>query len=126
MIFLRKFLSLISTTFLTALFLTILSVILEGTNPLVISMFITGAFPFILVIGVPVSFLSDCVTKKLDEKPRYIVALLIHSIFGLIAGLVIRYLFENEGLLLVGITIIAACIFWLVDELLRKNFKKRG
>lgn len=81
--------------------------------------FFTGAFPFVLLIGAPVSFLSDFLTKNLNGKPRNIVALLIHSIFGLIAGLVISKLFQN--LFYVGLTIIAALIFWLVDEILRKK-----
>ena len=53
------------------------------------------------------------------DRSRNIVALLIHSIFGLIAGLVISKLFQN--LFYVGLTIIAALIFWLVDEILRKK-----
>ena len=119
MIFLRKLLGFVLTTLLIGIFLTFLFAVTEGSSFLAIGLLLTGAFPFVLLIGVPVSFLSDCLTKKRNGKPRYIVALLIHSIFGLIAGLVISKLFES--LFLVGVTIIAALIFWLVDEILRKK-----
>jgi hypothetical protein len=55
----------------------------------------------------------------LNGKQRNAKALLIHSIFGLIAGLGISFLFES--LFLVIVTIIASLIFWLVDEILRKR-----
>ena len=119
MIYLRKFLGFVSTTLLIGIFLTLLFAITEGSSFLAIGVLLTGAFPFGLLIGVPVSFLSDYLTKNLNGKPRNLVALLIHSIFGLIAGLVISYLFES--LFLVGVTIIAALIFWLADEILRKK-----
>ncbi|WP_163972032.1 hypothetical protein [Oceanobacillus halotolerans] len=119
MILLRKFLGFILTTLLIGIFLTFLFAITEGSSFLAIGLLLTGAFPFVLLIGVPVSFLSDYLTKNLNGKQRNTKALFIHSIFGLIAGLVISFLFES--LFLVGVTIIAALIFWLVDEILRKK-----
>lgn len=119
LIILRKFLGFVLTTLLIGLFLTILFAITEGSSFLAIGLLLTGAFPFVLLIGVPVSFLSDYLTKKQNGKQRSIVALLIHSIFGLIAGLVISFFFES--FFLVGVTIIAALIFWFVDEILRKK-----
>ncbi|MFD2118036.1 hypothetical protein ACFSTH_01440 [Paenibacillus yanchengensis] len=119
MISLRKFLGFIFTTSLIGIFLTVFFAITEGSSFLAIGVLFTGAFPFVLLIGVPVSFLSDYLSKNLKGIQRNIVALLIHSIFGLIAGLVISNLFES--LFLVGVAIIAALIFWLVDEILRKK-----
>lgn len=117
--FLRKFLGFVLTTLLIGICLGFHFAITEGASLLAIGLLLTGAFPFVLLIGVPVSFLSDYLTKNLNGKLRNIVALLIHSIFGLIAGLVISFFFES--LFLVGVTIIAALIFWLVDEILRKK-----
>lgn len=116
---LRKCLGLVLTTLLIGIFLGFHFAITEGSSFLSIGLFLTGAFPFVLLIGVPVSFLSDYLTKNLNGKLRKIAALLIHSIFGFIAGSVISYFFES--LFLVGVTIIAALIFWLVDEISRKK-----
>lgn len=121
MIVLRKFLVIILTTLLIGIFLALLFAITEGSSFLAIGLLLTGAFPFVLLIGAPVSFLSDYLTKSLNGKQRNIVALFIHSIFGLIAGLVISFFFES--LFLVGVAIIAALIFWLVDEILRKKIQ---
>lgn len=121
LIFLRKFLAFILTTFLIALLLAIYFAITEGTSLFVIGVFFTGALPFVLLIGVPVSFLSDYLTKCLNGKLRNIIALLIHTIFGLLAGVAIVISNLLEGLIIVVATIIAALIFWLVDEILRKR-----
>ncbi|MFD2673289.1 hypothetical protein [Marinicrinis sediminis] len=120
MILLRKFLRLVLTSLLIGIFLTFHFAITEGTSFLAIGLLFIGSFPFVLLIGVPVSFLSDYLTINLNGKQRTIVALVIHSIFGLIAGLVISYLLE--GSLLVAVTIIGALLFWLIDEILRKKF----
>ncbi|RPF50652.1 hypothetical protein [Aquisalibacillus elongatus] len=120
MVFLRKFLGFVLTTLLIAVFLTFLFAIAEGSSFFDIGLFLIGALPFVLLIGVPVSFLSDYLTKNLNGKQRRTRALLIHSIFGLIAGLVISLLFES--LIIVGVTIVAALIFWSVDEILRRRF----
>jgi len=117
LMFLRKFLGFILTTSLIGIFLTVFFAITEGSSFLAIGVLFTGAFPFVLLIGVPVSFLSDYLTKNLNGIRRNIVAFLIHSIFGLIAGLVISSLLES--LFIVVVTIIAAFVFWLVDEILR-------
>lgn len=120
-LFLRKTLGFAFTAFFIGVFLSLYFAILSGSNFFFgIGLFSTGAFPFVLLIGVPVLCLSDYLTKNLNGKPRYKVALLIHSLFGLIAGLAISYLFEREYIFLV-ITIIAALIFWLVDEMLREK-----
>lgn len=123
MIILRKFLGLMLTTLFIAILLTILFVITEGSSLFAIGLFFTGAFPFVLVIGVPVSFLSDYLTKKLNGKLRSMASVLIHSIFGVLAGSVIPFIFENNRLFLIGITFVSSLIFWLVDEILRKRMK---
>src|SRR5690606_20881335 len=105
LIFIRKFLGFGLTTLFIAIFLASLFAITEGSSFLAIGLFLTGAFPFVLVIGVHVSFLSDYLTRNLNGKLRNIVAFLIHSIFGFIAGLAISFFFES--LFLVGVTIIA-------------------
>lgn len=123
MIILRKFLGFVVTTLLIGICLGLLFAITEGASLWAIGLFLTGAFPFVLVIGVPVSFLSDYLARHLQGKRRMIAALLIHGLFGLLAGFVITYFFENENVFLVGVTIVAALIFWFVDEMLRITMK---
>lgn len=122
---LRKFLVLISTTLLTGLFLNFYFVITEGIGMdnlfFALGMFLMGAFPFILLIGMPVSILSDSLSKNIKGKQRYIEAFLIHITFGLIAGLVISFFFEH--FFYVVVTLFAAIIFWAVDEFLRKKIR---
>ena len=120
----RKLLAFILTTFFIAILLTIFFAITEGSSLLVIGIFFTGALPFVLLIGVPLSFLSDYLTKRLNGKPRTILAFLIHIIFGLLAGLVIIMSNLLEGFIIVVATIIASLIFGLVDEVLRQKFVK--
>ncbi|MFS0673687.1 hypothetical protein [Ornithinibacillus sp. 179-J 7C1 HS] len=122
---LRKFLVLISTTLLTGLFLNFYFVITEGIGMdnlfFALGMFLMGAFPFILLIGMPVSILSDSLSKNIKGKQRYIEAFLVHITFGLIAGLVISFFFEH--FFYVVVTLFAAIIFWAVDEFLRKKIR---
>ena len=120
---LRKFSGFVLTTLLTGLFLNLFFAIMEGYGNLfaALGVLLVGAAPFILLIGLPVSFLSDYLTKNINAKQRYKKAFLIHIIFGLIIGLVLSFFFEH--LVLVVITLIAALIFWIVDEILRKKFK---
>ncbi|SOC45059.1 hypothetical protein [Ureibacillus acetophenoni] len=121
--FLRKFLGFIITTLLTGLFLNFYFAIMVGYDKLfaALGVLLTGVAPFILLMGLPVSILSDLLTKNLNSKQRYKKAFLIHIIFGLIIGLVLSLFFEH--LIIVVITLIATFIFWLVDEILRKKFK---
>ena len=118
---LRKFSGFVLTTLLTGLFLNLFFAIMDGYDNLFASLgvLLAGAAPFILLIGLPVSFLSDYLTKNINAKQRYKKAFLIHIIFGLIIGLVLSFFFEH--LVLVVITLIAALIFWIVDEILKKE-----
>ena len=122
---LRKLLGFIITTLLTGLFLNFYFVITEGIGIdnlfIALGAFLIGVLPFILFIGVPVSFLSDNITKNLNAKQRFIEAFLIHFTFGIIAGLVISVFLEHIFHVLV--TLFAALIFWSVDEILRKKIK---
>lgn len=122
---LRKFLGFVLTTLLTGLVLNLLFAIMDGFDHYslfaALGMLLIGTAPFILLIGLPVSILSDYLTKKLNDKQRYKKAFFIHIVSGFLAGLVISFFFEN--LLLVGITIISSLIFWIVDECLRKKFR---
>jgi len=117
---LRKLLGFVLTTLLTGLFLNFLYAITNGIKLfLALGILLAGIFPFVLLIGVPFSFLSDYLTRDLDGKQRYTKAFFIHIISGLIAGLVMSFFLES--LLLVGVTLIASLIYWSVDELLRKK-----
>ncbi|MBP1934476.1 hypothetical protein [Ammoniphilus resinae] len=120
---LRKFLGFVLTTLLTGLILNLFFAIMDGYDKLfaALGVLLVGAAPFILLIGLPVSILSDYLTKNLNGKQRYKKAFLIHIIFGLIIGLVLSFFFEH--LFLVVITLTAAIVFWILDEILRKKFK---
>lgn len=119
---LRKFLGFVLTTMLTGLFLNFYFAIIDGYEKLfaALGVLLAGAAPFILFLGLPVSILSDYLTKNLYGKQRNKKAFLIHIIFGLIIGFVLSFFFEH--LLLIVLTVISALIFWIVDEILRKKF----
>ncbi|MEH7226753.1 hypothetical protein V7112_23390 [Bacillus sp. JJ1566] len=123
---LREFSGFVITTLLTGLFLNLFFAIMDGFDNYnffaALGVLLVSAAPFILLIGLPVSVLSDYLTKNLNGKQRNKKAFLIHIIFGLIIGLVLSFFFEH--LLLIVITLIAALIFWIVDEILRKKFKE--
>jgi hypothetical protein len=120
---LRKFLVFVLTTLLTGLFLNFYFVITGGIgfDKLFVALpaFLGGVFPFVLLIGVPVSFFSDSLTKNLNTKQRSIEAFLIHITFGLLAGLIISFYLEHFFHFV--LTLIAALTLWLVDEILRKK-----
>ncbi|MEN2766092.1 hypothetical protein [Ornithinibacillus xuwenensis] len=116
---LRKFFGFVFTTLLIGSFLNYYIVITEDIDNLfsTFGIILTATFPFILLIGVPVSVFSDYRTKNLNGKQRYTKAFLTHIILGLIAGVVISYFLESKFLIVV--TLLAAFIFWLGDEILR-------
>ncbi|WP_010280806.1 hypothetical protein [Bacillus timonensis] len=121
----RKFLGFIITTLLTGLLLNLFFVIFDGYDNYnffaALGVLLVGVAPFILLIGLPVSGLSDYLTKNLNGKQRKKKTFLIHIIFGLLIGLILSFFFEH--LFLIVITLLAALIFWIVDEILRKKFK---
>jgi uncharacterized protein YacL len=118
--YLRKFLGFITTSLLSGLFLTYLMILNEGYEVFeTLGIILMVSTPFILLIGVPVSMLSDYLSKNLTGKERYTKAILIHIIFGLIIGLVISFIFESVFYLISSL--IASFILWLVDEVLRKK-----
>lgn len=120
----RKFSDFVITTLLTGLFLNVYFALMSDSNHYnffpALGVLLVGAAPFILLIGLPLSVLSDYLTKNLNGKQRSKRAFLIHIIFGLLSGLVLSYFFEH--FLLILLTFIAAVIFWRVDEILRKKF----
>jgi MFS family permease len=118
--YIRKFLGFVITSLLSGLILSYLIILEEGYEVFeTLIIILTFSTPVILLIGVPVSMLSDYLTKNLNGKKRYTNAIFIHIIFGLIIGLVISILFESVFYLISSL--IASFIFWLVDEILRKK-----
>jgi len=84
--------------------------------------------PFVFLYGVPVSILSDKLSAFFTRLFRPIMALVIHVVFGIVISFVI-YFFQDLtfseywiqwGELMFIASSLAAIIFWLVDELLRK------
>ncbi|MEH7382643.1 hypothetical protein V7138_19425, partial [Bacillus sp. JJ1533] len=96
---LRKFIGFVLTTLLTGLFLNLFFAMMDGFDNYnlyaALGVLLVAAAPFILLIGSPVSVLSDYLTKNLNGKQRYKKAFLIHIIFGLIIGLVLSFFFEH-------------------------------
>ena len=89
-------------------------------------------FPFILFYGVPVSVLSDFLTKKIEGKYRGILALFIHVFLATLIVL-IPALFSEMGRDIILpdlqffllIPILSSSFFWCIDELLRMK-EERG
>jgi len=89
--------------------------------------------PIILVYGVPVTFLSDYLTKRFKGFKRVILALLIHLFFGMFFTFVYGIIFESsdlfsnfnnywvgEGGLNFIAGIMTSFFFWTVDEVIRR------
>ncbi|SES03220.1 hypothetical protein SAMN04487944_115129 [Gracilibacillus ureilyticus] len=82
--------------------------------------------PFILLYGVPVTFLSDFATKRLRGGKRTITAFFIHLCFGILFGFIfpmgIDFSLIGIKLNLASISaMITALFFWGIDELLRRK-----
>ncbi|MFD1019511.1 hypothetical protein [Thalassobacillus hwangdonensis] len=79
-------------------------------------------FPYVLLYGVPVSFLSDFLTRRFTKENRIYAAFGIHLIFGLLFAPFYAFLIEENtyiiNMIFVGATMIAFC-FWIIDEVLR-------
>ncbi|MBO8171761.1 MAG: hypothetical protein H0Z33_07720 [Bacillaceae bacterium] len=124
--------SILSTTILTLLMLT------DGEY----EFFETFGFislvatPVILVYGVPVSLLSDYVTKPYHNRKRATLAFIIHLGFGLgfvfIIGMILdfetllnnfAFFWSNAEFYFIASTT-ASFLFWLSDEILRKIMRR--
>lgn len=85
--------------------------------------FMSGA-PLLLLYGMPISFLSDKITKKLSPFIRLVVSFVVHLFFGIILVFIILFLVnerwdELSRLFLVCSTV-GAFVVWGIDEVLRK------
>jgi hypothetical protein len=82
--------------------------------------------PTLLLYGVPVTFLSDYVSKEFTGNVRPLIALILHLCFGLLFGLIAPIDLElsfsgtevNAAITSASIT---SFFFWVIDELLRVN-----
>ncbi len=91
----------------------------------IFSLFIS---PYIILYGVPVTFLSDYLGKQLTGHLRFFVACIAHLFFGVLFGFIFKmgsvislFVVEvNEASIYGAIT---AFIFWAIDELIRKDKK---
>ncbi|MBM7573420.1 hypothetical protein [Aquibacillus albus] len=101
----------------------------EWKNPLELVV-MSGMISFLVAIpvlgyGVPVTFLSDYVTKKLRGKLRSFTAFLIHIFFGSVFGLLFPMnshfpvLDYNVDAAIIS-ALIVSLFFWITDEVLRK------
>jgi hypothetical protein len=75
------------------------------------------ALPFMVCLGVPVTLLAERSIKKV-KKFKVILNFLIHIIPAILFGF---FLFYKLPLLLMGIPVIVAAIFFAVDEILQKE-----
>ncbi|GEM_PF-1673562 len=91
----------------------------------------TGVFslwvsPITLLYGLPVSFLSDFVGKRLQGRVRSLTALFVHLFFAVLFGFIVPMngslpIFSGEVDFSVIFATIVALFFWIVDEWLRKR-----
>lgn len=132
--FLRKGLGFIITSLLSSLFITLTIKFQEsyvGIEFFVFVLFITA--PIIFVYGLPVSILSDTLTKKFKKNVRSWSALFIHLLFGMmfvfLYGLLMargEFLqnmngYWNEADFYFYCSVLTSVLFWGVDEMLRRS-----
>ncbi|WP_228409452.1 hypothetical protein [Radiobacillus deserti] len=80
--------------------------------------------PFYLLYGLPITFLSDYIGKRLLGKKRIIQSFVIHVLFGALFGL---FFPSHATLLIAGREIdtfvifgsISGVSYWIIDEMLR-------
>lgn len=125
----KKFLS----ALLTAIVITLILAVQMRCNGKIPSFIMFPyAFVFILVYGIPVSILSDLVSKKImDNFLRIIVAFIIHTSFGLLF-IYFLGLYEPDfrGLgpfnnLYGSTAVIGSIIFFVLDEYLGKKYQSQ-
>lgn len=88
------------------------------------------AVPLVLIYGLPVSCLSDFLTKKISEVRRVLTAFLIHVSFGVAFTFIFTFVLEPDlyqsGHFFNDITLsffwgatLSSLLFWAVDEYIR-------
>ncbi|MED4015109.1 hypothetical protein [Sutcliffiella cohnii] len=123
---LRKIIAFILTSLLVPLFL----VVWGGDFSIFWGMygvFLMYGTPFILLYGMPVTFLAERLTRNMQKRKRLAVSFGIHLLFGLVCVFIVGFIFKEPfgewglfgGILFIGSTL-ASIILWSVDELLRK------
>jgi Na+/proline symporter len=80
--------------------------------------------PFILVLGMPVSALSDFILEHQKGRERLLKAFAIHLFAGLFFGVALTFMFE--GVLPIVASTLAAFVVWIVDEILKSIEKRRA
>jgi hypothetical protein len=137
--FKRKLLGLVITSIVTVAFIIIL--FSEGEMPVelfsmigAISLFV---LPGVLLYGLPVSVLSDKLTKSLNGFKRVLLSLVIHLFFGLSFVFIIGIFIAPENLftsfnqfwrdayLFFAFSTLVSLLYWSVDEVLRLVLNKK-
>jgi hypothetical protein len=80
--------------------------------------------PFILVLGMPVSALSDFILEHQKGRARLIKAFAIHLFAGLFFGVALTFMIE--GAFPIVASTLAAFVVWTVDEIFKSIEKRRG
>lgn len=91
--------------------------------------------PILLIYGVPVSIVSDIMTKKLIGLLRGISALFIHLLFAISFVLIPNLFSESERALLLSdisnlnslvfvTALLSSILLWSIDELLRSKIAR--
>ena len=92
------------------------------------------ATPIVLIFGMPVTFLTDLITNRLQEMKRRYAAFVIHLFFAvcfvvifilLDQGRLIFTQFNRGDLYFLLPAVIYSFVGWYVDERLRKRFKQK-
>ncbi|MDW0117159.1 hypothetical protein QTL97_09440 [Sporosarcina thermotolerans] len=96
------------------------------------------AIPVILLNGLPVSLLSEKLTKRFSNNQRICWSFVIHAIFGLGFIFIVGLLFESQTLIrdfsqfwrsyemFFIASIITSICFWVIDECLRFCLAKKA
>lgn len=90
--------------------------------------------PVIILYGIPVSILSDKITKKFSGSKRLSISLTVHLFLGLLFAYLFILIFDNRYVpsmrnpidrsLFLG-SFFSAFIFWVISERLRYKSKNR-
>ncbi|OZM56011.1 hypothetical protein CIB95_14305 [Lottiidibacillus patelloidae] len=119
--FLRKLFVFIISSFVTALLLTFLIVVLDGGyNVFGLGLFLfilAFSSPILLVLGMPITALSDFILENKQGKERLLKALASHLFFGFFFGILLSYIIGGNFYIVASM--LASIIVWSIDELIR-------
>ncbi len=87
--------------------------------------------PIILIYGIPITILSEFITKRFIGMKRMLLALVIYMLFGMVFGVLLpsnielKIIGADTDLFVIAGTI-SAFIFWIVDEYSKCRYRRNS